>query len=320
MSQILLSVIVPVFRVEKYLDRCIMSLLHQDLSADEYEIILVDDGSDDTCPQKCDEYAAKHKQIVVIHQPNKGLSGARNTGIKAARGKYICFADSDDFVEPDCFGTLIRKAENESLDLLQFGLQIVYSKRTLPIIINTSDDLYSGEEFLRKAMSERCSCWIYLVRKELLVTTQTYFTEGINYEDIDWTPRMILHAKRIKRVSTIVYNYVQHEGSITHPKNKTGWEKVVENNMIVLQRLQQTSQKASSSKIWFQSMSSSIVCSILTIVAKYLYNDRKKYINQVLTIYPASLQSTPSFSTFERIKITIARLSPQLYCFLRHYL
>ena len=87
MSQIRLSVIVPVFRVEKYLDTCVMSLLHQDLSADEYEIILVDDGSDDACPQKCDEYAAKHKQIVVIHQPNKGLSSARNTGIKAAKGE-----------------------------------------------------------------------------------------------------------------------------------------------------------------------------------------------------------------------------------------
>ena len=87
MSQIRLSIIVPVFHVEQYLDTCVMSLLHQDLSAEEYEIILVDDGSDDACPQKCDEYAAKHKQIQVIHQPNKGLSCAGNTRIKAARGK-----------------------------------------------------------------------------------------------------------------------------------------------------------------------------------------------------------------------------------------
>ena len=145
-----LSIIVPVFRVEQYLDTCVMSLLHQDLSAEEYEIILVDDGSDDACPQKCDDYAAQHKQIHVIHQPNKGLSGARNTGIKAARGKYICFVDSDDYIEPDCFGSLINKAENDSLDILQFGLQIVYYNRTIPISRNITEELYCGEEFKQR--------------------------------------------------------------------------------------------------------------------------------------------------------------------------
>ena len=315
-----LSIIVPVFRVEKYLNRCVMSLLHQNLSAEEYEIILVDDGSDDACPQKCDDYAAQHKQIHVIHQPNKGLSGARNTGIKAARGKYICFVDSDDYIEPDCFGSLINKAENDSLDILQFGLQIVYYNRTIPISRNTTEELYCGEEFLAKAMSERCSCWIYLIRKELLVTTDTYFTEGITYEDIDWTPRMILQAKRIKRVPTIVYNYVQHEGSITHPKDNKGWKKVIENNLIVLQKLEQYSGKASISKPWFNAMCSSIICSVLTIVSKHLYEERTNYIQQLRTIYPKKLNSMPSFSTSEKMKIAVTRLSPQLYCFLRRYL
>ena len=131
MSPIRLSVIVPVFRVEKYLDRCVMSLLHQDLSADEYEIILVDDGSDDTCPQKCDEYAAQHKQIVAIHQPNKGLSGARNTGIKAAKGKYICFVDSEDYIEPNTYSSLVRQAQKEQLDALAFRLQLIFNKKKL---------------------------------------------------------------------------------------------------------------------------------------------------------------------------------------------
>ena len=315
-----LSIIVPVFRVEQYLDTCVMSLLHQDLSAEEYEIILVDDGSDDACPQKCDEYAEQYKQIHVIHQLNKGLSGARNTGIKAAKGEFICFVDSDDYVEPDCFGSLLRKAENESLDILQFGLQIVYTHRTIPISRTTDEALYSGEEFLAKTMSERCSCWIYLMRKELLVTTETYFTEGITYEDIDWTPRMILQAKRIKRVPTIAYNYVQHEGSITHPKDNKGWKKVVENNLIVLQKLEQNSGKASISKPWFHAMCSSIICSILTIVSKHLYEERTNYIQQLRTIYPMKLNSMPSFSTSEKIKIAIARLSPNIYCLIRHYL
>lgn len=315
-----LSIIVPVFRVEKFLDKCVMSLLHQDLNAEEYEIILVDDGSDDTCPQKCDAYAEQYKQIQVIHQLNKGLSGARNTGIKAARGTYICFVDSDDYVEPNCFGSLLSKAENDSLDILQFGLQIVYPHRTLPTSRNTDDEVYTGEEFLAKTMSERCSCWIYLIRKELLVTTDTYFTEGITYEDIDWTPRMILQAKRIKHVPTIVYNYVQHEGSITHPKDNKGWKKVIENNLIVLQKLEQYSGKSSISKPWFDAMSSSIVCSVLTMVAKHLYDERNTYIHKLQSVYPRRLISQPSFSRSERIKIAIARISPNLYCFLRRYL
>lgn len=320
MNKTQLSIIVPVFRVEKYLDTCINSLLNQGFSPQEYEIILVDDGSDDNCPAMCDQYAAQYEQVRVIHQQNKGLSGARNTGIKAARGKYICFVDSDDYIEPDCFGSLINKAENDSLDILQFGLQIVYDNRTIPISRNTTEELYCGEEFLAKAMSERCACWIYLIRKELLVTTDTYFTEGITYEDIDWTPRMILQAKRIKRVPTIVYNYVQHDESITHPKNITGWKKIIENNLIVLQKLNQYSEKASISKPWFNAMCSSIICSVLTIVSKHLYEERTNYIQQLRTIYPKKLNSMPSFSTSEKMKIDVTRLSPQLYCFLRRYL
>ncbi|MBQ6977253.1 MAG: glycosyltransferase, partial [Paludibacteraceae bacterium] len=130
---ILLSVIVPVFRVEKYLDTCVMSLLHQDLNADEYEIILVDDGSDDSCPQKCDEYAAQYKQIQVIHQSNTGQSTARNAGIKAAKGKYVCFVDSDDYVEPNTYSSLVCQAQKEQLDALAFRLQLVFDKKQQPI-------------------------------------------------------------------------------------------------------------------------------------------------------------------------------------------
>ena len=133
MSQIRLSVIVPVFRVEKYLDTCVMSLLHQDMNADEYEIILVDDGSDDSCPQKCDEYAAKYKQIQVIHQPNKGQSTARNAGIKEAKGEYVCFVDADDYVEPNTYSSLVCQAQKEQIDTLAFRLQLVFDKKQHPI-------------------------------------------------------------------------------------------------------------------------------------------------------------------------------------------
>lgn len=315
-----LSYIVPVFRVEKYLAKCIDSLLQQGLSATEYEIILVDDGSDDNCPDICNQYAERFAQIQVIHQKNKGLSGARNTGIRHAKGNYICFVDSDDYVKEFSYPLIVKKAEEENADLLQFGLQLVYNDHCQVLKSNGNTHSYTGEEFLKKKMSERCSCWIYLIRRQLLIDTDTFFTEGITYEDIDWTPRILLQAERVICMPDTVYNYVQHTGSITHPKNKTGWQSVIDNNLRVLQLHQQTRAKASESITWFDAMSSSIVCSVLTMVAKHLYDERNTYIHKLQSVYPRRLMSQPSFSRSERIKIAIARISPNLYCFLRHYL
>lgn len=102
-----LSIIVPVYNVEKYLKTCINSLLEQKLDA--YEIILVDDGSTDSSGGICDEYAKKHEKIQVIHKKNGGLSSARNTGIENAVGKYIGFVDSDDYIMPEMYKNLIEK-------------------------------------------------------------------------------------------------------------------------------------------------------------------------------------------------------------------
>ena len=99
MTKALVSVIVPIFMVEEYLDECIQSIVGQTYS--NLEIILVDDGSLDGCPQKCDEWARKDHRIRVIHKPNGGLSSARNAGLDIAKGEYIAFVDSDDYITPD---------------------------------------------------------------------------------------------------------------------------------------------------------------------------------------------------------------------------
>ena len=101
----LLSVIVPIYNVEKYLPKCIDSILAQNYS--EIEVILVDDGSPDGCPEICDNYAEKDKRIVVIHQKNLGVSAARNAGLKAAHGEYIGFVDPDDWISPSMYQEMI---------------------------------------------------------------------------------------------------------------------------------------------------------------------------------------------------------------------
>ena len=143
-----LSIIVPVYGVAKYLPKCVDSLLAQDIS--DYEIILVDDGSPDECPEICDQYAASYPSefkgqenskaaphastpytihhtpsIRVIHQANAGLSAARNAGIVAAQGQYILFVDSDDYLQPNTLGALLEQAERDNLDVLRFRYQNV---------------------------------------------------------------------------------------------------------------------------------------------------------------------------------------------------
>lgn len=121
----LLSIIVPIYKVEPYLRKCVDSLLVQDLSPEEYEIILVDDGSPDDCGKIADEYAARFSNVRGIHQENGGLSVARNTGIMTAQGKYIQFVDSDDYLEPDVLGSLVGRAERDDLDVLRFNYRNV---------------------------------------------------------------------------------------------------------------------------------------------------------------------------------------------------
>ena len=121
-----ISVIVPVYNVEKYLDRCIQSILNQTLK--ELEIILVDDGSPDNCPALCDEYAQKDARIKVIHKKNEGLGFARNAGLNLASGKFVSFLDSDDWVAPAMYEALYRVAEKMKCDTVYCSLQYYYSK------------------------------------------------------------------------------------------------------------------------------------------------------------------------------------------------
>ena len=110
------SVIVPIYNVEKYLSRCIDSVLSQTFA--DFELILVDDGSPDNCPEICDKYAQKDHRIKVVHKENAGLGMARNLGVEVATGDFICFIDSDDFIEEECLNAMYSAAEENKVDLV----------------------------------------------------------------------------------------------------------------------------------------------------------------------------------------------------------
>ena len=316
----ILSIIVPVFRAEQYLDTCVQSLLRQDLHPEEYEIILVDDGSEDNSPTLCDTYAEQYKQIIVIHQSNKGQAAARNTGIRAAKGQYICFVDSDDFVEPETYKALLLQAIDNTLDVLQFRIQLLSGNKTKPLRRPHKDTtIYNGEQFVNHCMNVQCYPVIYIIRRTLLTDHAIYFTEGLSYEDVEWVPRMLYAAKRLMRNDIMVYNYVMHANSTTHPTTKEKWQRAIKDNITVLTHYQEfITQK--KDPVWLHAMSSNIITAILTIVAKQFYSERTIYIRQIQDIYPYTLSCKKNFPLTEKIKTTLARISPNLYCFIRHYI
>lgn len=321
MNTIQLSIIVPVFHVEKYLDACMDSLLNQGFTPQEYEIILVDDGSDDNCPAMCDQYAARYPQVRVIHQQNKGLSGARNTGIHAAKGTYLCFVDSDDIIVPLSYKSIVKKALKHDLDAIKYSYALVDKGNITPCASThrTDSTVYTGQQFLDAKMDAQCFSCLYLVRTDFLLKANIHFIEGIVYEDIDWTPRMLLHVQRMMEVNTCIYHYIVRDGSLTRPRSTEGWRKLIDSYLHILQLLQQTAATAPACQ-WFDSMGSSSVCSILTIVAKHLYLERKEYIRRVRAIYPKPLRCSAAFGIRERLKATVADISPNLYCLIRHYI
>ncbi|HEM5188819.1 TPA: glycosyltransferase, partial [Streptococcus suis] len=142
MSKILLSVIIPVYQVEKYLKRCIDSVLAQKFI--DYEIILVDDGSTDSSPEICDEYSIEHPHISVIHKENGGLSDARNVGIKHAVGEYIFFLDSDDWISPTMFESLKEIISSKKHDIIHFDLQFCKNEQFNCVKCELNEKEFSG--------------------------------------------------------------------------------------------------------------------------------------------------------------------------------
>lgn len=143
----LVSVVIPIYNVEKYLDRCVSSVVNQ--SYRNLEIILVDDGSPDRCPQMCDRWAEKDGRIKVIHKTNAGLGMARNTGIENATGEYICFFDSDDYIAPETVSEAVALQQAQNTDLVVFGMSTVDSNGVVSTHIPESEKLcYRGEEIL----------------------------------------------------------------------------------------------------------------------------------------------------------------------------
>lgn len=214
------SIIVPVYNVEKYLEKCIESILAQ--TYEQLEVILVDDGSPDRCGEICEQYAKKDSRITVLHQKNRGLSAARNAGIMQASGEYLLFVDSDDYIVAELAEKTVRMAESVKADIVIFDYVAVEEetgREDRSRFKLEKNEVFSLKE-QPKALLVPPSAWNKLYRRELFLKTCMRYPEGRHYEDLGTTPKLFLRAERIVYLdSDPLYYYILRNGSIMHSKN-----------------------------------------------------------------------------------------------------
>lgn len=210
-----ISVIVPVYNVEQYLERCVDSIINQTYK--NLEIILVNDGSTDNSGQICDELAKKDDRIRVIHKKNGGVSEARNVGVKEISGEYIIFIDSDDYIDKKMFSVLYSQIKLEAADVSVCGVMNIYENNNIPQARNTNEYLIlNNEGFLREYLKgERIpgGIWNKLIKSSIAKSIK--FPVGLIYEDAYYHYELIKLARRYVITTEPLYNYYHREGSLT---------------------------------------------------------------------------------------------------------
>ena len=213
------SVIVPVYKVEEYLEKCVQSILAQ--TERDFELILVDDGSPDRCGALCDSLAQTDSRIRVIHQENQGLGGARNTGIREARGDWLLLVDSDDWIEPKILEKAMEAGLREEADLVMFAFRTVDEQgRELGVFReDMPKERGIGLQEHKEALLTAPCAWNKLYRRGFFQGTGLAYPPRVWYEDLRTSPKLMAKAGRMVFLDEVGYNYLQRQGSIMNSAN-----------------------------------------------------------------------------------------------------
>ncbi len=313
-----LSIIIPVYNVEKYLAKCLDSVLVGNQFTGQ--VVCVNDGSTDGSAAILEQYAKQFPNVEIITQTNAGLSAARNAGIKAATGDYVCFLDSDDYWQHNVLAGLMEQIERDKLDVLRFKYQNVNEnyevfnpyKRDYRLDNDYSEVPTDGVSFLNSRMNTQCYAVMFIIKRDLL--EGCLFTEGIFFEDTDWTPRMLSRANRVASTATIVYNYLVRIGSISRAVSREKQQKVLDDKIRLVREMQRQAEALRQSgryDKWYHRMIADTVVSIIGMLSADFYTDKQNYLKQLeaANIYPITNTS---------LKARLVNLSPRLAVELLH--
>ncbi|MCD8241543.1 MAG: glycosyltransferase [Lachnospiraceae bacterium] len=307
-EKLLFSIVVPVYNVQDYLERCVASLTAQDYP--RIEIILVDDGSTDCSGTLCDACAQADARIRVVHKPNGGLSSARNAGLASAAGDYGIFLASDDYVERGTCRILAeRLAEHPGADMIAYDgwEEEGQERRDLRRISGKSCTTESGSAFLLRNYRDRnlnVEAWLYASRIEFLRREELCFREGILHEDVEFTPRALLKAERVLTIPDCFYHYIIREGSISTGKSRV---KNIEDLFATLK--EQSAVADEQEKELGRWMKNAILDSYLNMIydARMYQPQYRKYVEKSFLLGKAA---TP----WNHIRVCLCLISVRLYC------
>jgi len=302
----IVSVIVPVYKVEKYLDRCVESIVNQNYK--NLEIILVDDGSPDNCPEMCDEWAKKDTRIKVIHKENGGLSDARNAGIKIATGRYLVFVDSDDYIDQN-FSSVLKKVRGADFSILNsYWLNNVGNEKNNTIsniegIISTQYliDIIDVNSKINSACMKICN-------REFIIKNNLYFDVGILYEDMVWTMKTLNIIGIVNMINDSYYHYViSRQGSIMNSTTIKSFDNMFSNANGLMQLY---SDKHTKTRYFVQDCLTHNIFSLCRRV-KFLNENDKNKVYQLIKDY--RYFSIYDFKTFV-LNVSFRIFGPKFTC------
>lgn len=337
----LLSVIIPLYNSARWLPKCLDSVLDQDIAEEDLEIICINDGSPDDSERIAKQYQVEHPaSVVVLSQENQGPSGARNNGMRNASGKYLCFVDPDDYVEPNVFGGLLKTMERERLDMLRFNYRIVdendkpVEKRAFERQFDYSSCVMSGTVFLAHRLDIACNIWRYLYRTEVIVKNGIWCFTGDFFDDTPWLPLVLLRSDRLGICDTMVYDYQERSDSLVKTtyitqikKRNKGYLLLIRllleemkginggeveyDNMKVIKEVKLSDNLRESILSWYKTMLSHSVLSLLTSTAVYDFELRNEVLGELkgLGVFPLSIEKAQPKS---RKKILAFNVIPKL--------
>ena len=313
-----LSFILPIFNTGKYLQKCIDSVIAQNLTVGDYEILLVyDEGSSDNSLQVAQENADKYPNVVRLTcHSNRSIGESLNYAFPLAKGEYVQVIDTDDYLEPNTMAPLIDRLYAENLDILRFKFQNVDEEYKF---INYNKDPYQGMsfintvtnglDFLINRMGYACYVPTMIFRRELLLRPgNEMLTIAIN--DAEWLPRIVVQADRVSSVDTIVYNYLIRNTSKMHSGHEIF---VVDETLKVFEAYRPYID--GPAKQWYKMSMAYGTISILSRIVKQSYSTRKHYIDLLksFNVFPIKL---PYSTKTTKLYCKIINISPMLYCWL----
>ena len=308
-----ISVVVPVYNVEKYIDRCVKSITNQTYK--DLEIILVDDGSTDDCPNICDRFAAEDKRIKVIHKANGGVSSARNTGIAQATGTYIAFVDGDDYIEPQMYETLLEEIEKNNADVAVCAYNrvndggIISQDAIYPAkVIETQ---YGFVPFDGKEKFEVCCVWNKLYRLSVINNNKLFFDERFKVgEDFLFNYYYLKYCKKIVVTDYVLYNYyVDRDNSATGNVNSDFINRWRVYKIIL--------ENEKNNRAVYEHCLAVYLNQLLTCIKQLLSSGNKSLINEnysllvdEIKLYSSEFKKLPDVSRFKSAAVSFIKVCP----------